>query len=381
MAENNPSSLYSHQQWTWSWPNDVPLINLYYFSSFKFYQSSLEFLRQSANIIVKYHLAPGHLLWYFNFVKNFNLPVSPSIPFPQSYLIILKTFPIIADILIALIVFKISQSYLLTSLYLFSPFSWYISALWGQTDPIAFLFILLSLINYKKPFLLGFFFFISLSLKPTSFFLIPLIIYLYFHQKPKLSTILITVFVCLLTIILYTLPFHITPDKLLQRILNRTDSLTINSYNFWHIFVLNHPPNTNLFTRSFAFITYFSLNIFSLKILLKKISLASILSTTFIISFGSWLFLPNMLERYAFIGIITGLILCHYYPKITKYWLILSLIFWLNLFRSWWFPQFLEPVKNVLTTQNCLAGLFLSLTNLIIFIKISLHLYHQKSPN
>jgi len=383
MGDHGLQGLYHHQQWTWAWPNDVPLVNLYYFSSYQLYQQSLEFLRQSTNFIVKYRLAPSHLLWYFDFVKNFNVLISPSIPFSPNYLIILKLLPIVADILIALILFKLSKSYLLPTVYLFSPFSWYISSLWGQTDPIAFLLIVLAFIFYKKSFLFPVLFFLSFSLKPTSFFLIPLFLYLYFRQKPKPTSVIISVLFCLLITYLTIVPFNIPLDKLIPKILNRVDALTINSYNFWHIFVLDSPPKTSLFTKILSFIFYFLLNLQSFRLLKTKINLKSIFSALFIVSFGSWFFLTNMLDRYAFVGIVSGLFLCIYYPKILKYWLPLNLIFWLNLFRSWWFPQFLWPLKDILTYQHALAGLPLSLLNLFLFVKIvfSISKDHQKPPN
>jgi len=380
MFDQGPNQLYHHQQWTWSWPNDVPLINLYYYSSCRFYYQSLEFLRASTNFIVKYRLAPSHLLWYFDFVRNYNVPVSPSIPFSQNYLTILKLFPILADILIAFILYKLTKSYLLPAIFLFSPFSWYISALWGQTDPLAFLFILLSFIFYKTPSLSSLLFFISFSLKPTSFFLIPLFLYIYFRQKPKLISIIISISLCLLITYITISVFNISPDKLIQRILNRIDALTINSYNFWHIFVLDHPPKTSFFTKTLSFIFYLLLNLQSFKILNKKLDLKSIFSALFIISFGSWLFLTNMLDRYAFIGIVSGLFLCFYYPKILKYWIPLSLIFWLNLFRSWWFPSFLWPLKDILTYRQAFAGLPLSLLNLFFFLKIVHHISIKNPP-
>jgi hypothetical protein len=193
IGENGPKGFYENNIWVYSWPTQPPLVNLVYGASNDLYKFFLELLRDSANTIVKYHLAPGHMVWWFNFVIWFDNPLTTEIWFPVGYLSTIKLFPILADLGIAFLIFyvaKISKSknlLLWPSVYLFSPFSFYLSSLWGQYDQVSFLFLLASfLLLYKKQFLLSpLALSFSLGLKPTSLIFLPFYLFLYLKIKQK----------------------------------------------------------------------------------------------------------------------------------------------------------------------------------------------------
>jgi hypothetical protein len=134
---NGTKEFYSNSTWVYSWPTQPPLVNLTYAAGFWLYINSLEWFRFASHYIVP-HLAPGHMLWYFDFVKWYT-----DAQYPESYLklgffIAIKFIAIVADLLIGLVIFlmlkkeNVSQALLLSMVYIFSPFSFYISALWGQ---------------------------------------------------------------------------------------------------------------------------------------------------------------------------------------------------------------------------------------------------------
>ncbi len=383
ISQTGSKGFYSHNIWVFSWPNHPPLTSLYYGFCYKLYlQISLR-LHQSILIFNKIGLNEGK---YHIFVMSFNRIASPENPYPLGFLISLKIFPIIFDVLLGLLIYyfaiinhKNSIKYLL--IYLVSPFSWYLSSLWGQTDQIAcFLTIVSFLLLTNNPIISILLFFLGASIKPTSVFLAPLFLFILIKNKVSIKKIIFGVFISVGLNILIFKAFtdvnliKFTTDILLPRIFDRPPRLTTNAYNFWHIFALDRgwpDQKTFLFLPAniWSGLFYIIINILAFGMIKVK-NIKSIIAAIFTISFGSWLFLTNMLDRYSFIGIISGLILSVYYPKILKYWFMLSIIYWINLFRGWWFPEFLSPLKYLLTTRNYIAGFFLSVGNVFAYIKI-----------
>jgi len=83
------------------------------------------------------------------FVVNQNLSLFPSfvIPFLETQnaqAAFMKIFPVIADLGVAFLLFKITRSSFLAILYLLNPAVIYISSVWGQIESIPIFFILLS---------------------------------------------------------------------------------------------------------------------------------------------------------------------------------------------------------------------------------------------
>lgn len=380
---NSPKNFYQYNVWTFSWPNHPPLTSLWYgFAYHIFRESSLALHRSSLFLINHtpkfYFFTPFH-----QFVDSYDRLVSPEKPFPLGFLLCLKLLPILADILIAIIIFNIASKktkwpIIFPTIYLTSPFSWYISSLWGQTDPLAYLFTLLSFLSISATIPSIILFYIGAAIKPTSLVLAPLFLFLIIKTKSKLIPVILGILICLcLTQVTFKAfsphnnTYQFTINTLLPRLSDRPSRLTTNSYNFWHLITLDRGLSAKTKLMGFSgnfwgILIYIILNIFSFS-LLKKINQKTIFSAFFIVSFGSWLFLTNMLDRYSFAGIITGLILTIYYPKTFFYWLTLSLVYWLNLFRGWWYPVSFEFLKDIMVYKNHIFGYIPSLLNTTIF--------------
>lgn len=107
----------------------------------------------------------------------------------------IKLLPIAADFLTALAIFKIvrlkySQNllpYLASSLFLLLPTVFINSAIWGQTDSLYTLFLVISLffILKNRPFLCALSFGLAFSLKLQAVFFAPVFFYLLFTKKVK----------------------------------------------------------------------------------------------------------------------------------------------------------------------------------------------------
>ena len=161
---------YENGTWIYGWPNHPPLISFLYGAGFYLHDWINLFLVNVGNFIALNHLGAAHLSGYYDFVKWFGLSKYPESPFLWGELISMKLIPIIGDFILAFLISKMSGKKWLGLLYLFMPFSWYESAVWGQNDQIGMIFLLISfwlLIKNKwivlSPILLA----ISVGLKPT----------------------------------------------------------------------------------------------------------------------------------------------------------------------------------------------------------------------
>jgi Gpi18-like mannosyltransferase len=383
ISQNGSKDFYSYNVWTFSWPNHPPLASLYYGFCYKVYLQLSSWLNHSVLILDRLGFSRGT---YANFIESLDHLVSAEKPYNSGYFLSLKIFPIVFDILIGISIFFLAKfykkkpyKYLL--IYLFSPFTWYVSSLWGQTDQLSFYFAFVAfLLLIKTPVVAIILFFLAVSVKPTSLFLAPLFLFILVKAKVSIKKIVLGIIVCFVLNLLIFKSFtdanlfDFTRNILLPRIFDRPPRLTTNSYNFWHIFTLDKGLSNKtkfLFVPAIVWggVFYFLINKIAFKVL-KKINYQSVITAIFIVSFGSWLFLTDMLDRYSFAGLVSGLALLIFYPKLLRYWLGLSVICWLNLFRGWWFPSFLSPLKYLLTTNNYIAGLFLSLGNVLIYFSM-----------
>jgi hypothetical protein len=390
--KNGFLGFYNNTIWIYSWPTQPPLISLIYGFDNWLYIFLLELFRSTGNAIVLYHLAPGHMVWFFEFIKWFDTTkTSTEAVFSTGYLASVKILPILADLGISVVIYLVAKRikdikypFLWSAIYLLSPFSWYLSALWGQYDQISFLPLLLAVIlesKNKLSWLTPFLVLLAICIKPTALILVPFFIYIYFKNKPKVISVAVSFALCLLFLFITTRIF--TEKNLFDFVVNdlyriifakAAPRLSGNSFNFWRLlqgFAAHETDSKFFFIPAYiwSLIFYIALNLAAFGIYIKG-NLKSTFSAMFLASAGSWLFMTNMLERYFFIGIVSGLLLCLYNKKLFKYWIALSLIFWINLFSQWWFPEFLSPLKIIILWQNELITKFLAIINVYIFFRM-----------
>ena len=94
----------------------------------------------------------GWLLWPFAILGRF-MESAAGIPLPASAWALVKAPALIADVLIALLLFRVVSRWaseragvLAAALFLFVPVTWYESALWGQIDSTGSLLVLAALV-------------------------------------------------------------------------------------------------------------------------------------------------------------------------------------------------------------------------------------------
>lgn len=389
---NGTKQFYYNGTWVYAWPTQPPLVNLVYAFDFWLYKWSLDVFVFIASYVVP-HLAPTYMLWYFDFVKWYT-----DAQYPESYLKIgfflaIKFVAIVADLLIALVIFlmlkkdNVKKALLLSSLYLFSPFSFYISALWGQYDQVSFLFLLLSvwMLIRKDVIFSPLLFTISVSMKPTSLIFVPLFLWVYFSLRKSIWQyilgIVLAVGAALLSVAIYTNDniFHFINNDLKNKVFFKSGfRVSTNSFNFWHIFTGDNArehftPYLGIPAYVWGWVFFGIINVLGV-MAVKGNTKKSILTGFSIVGLGGWLFMINMLERYFFAGVTFSLILLFYHPQFFKYWLVVSLIFWVNLYHGWWVPRSWEWLHQLIIWNDHTVTRILSLLNVIgffVFLKIT----------
>lgn len=138
---------------------------------------------------------PGYMyvLWVLGFIRNiFNLDSSGSL-----FTLIIKTPSIIAEVITAVIVYRIGTKHigksfglLCSILILFNPAMFFNSSAWGQIDAVFVLFIVLTLLYLKKEnYLLGAFFYaLCMLIKPQAILFAPVVGLAYLYSLFKKGT-------------------------------------------------------------------------------------------------------------------------------------------------------------------------------------------------
>lgn len=384
--ENGPRGFYQASGWIYSSPTQPPLISLLYGFNHYLYDRLMSLFSNMGVWIATYHLAPTKWIWFFDFSQWFGNSMYGQTPFKFGALISMKIVAIVADLAIAGVLYllarhRTAKPILWSAAYLFSPFSWYISALWGQYDQTSLFFLLVAFIFLIKRYLLlaPLLLLISIELKPTSLIFVPLFLWVYFKQQPKIKEVLFGV-ISSLVLFVYSVwlftdhnIFDFVQNELLPRIFAKSEPrVSTNAFNFWRVFIGNAALNQDVVlflvpTKIWGYLIFALAYVFSLK-LLKSINPENIFKSLFIIGGCGFLFLTNMLDRYFFAGIVFLLVVTVYKTGLFKYWLILSFVFWLNLFNQWWFPSGFDFLREILIWQNSLISRLLAAINVGIFM-------------
>ena len=275
-------------------------------------------------------------------------------------------------------------------------FSWYLSALWGQYDQVGLLLAMAAfvLVGKKAEILAPTLLTAAILIKPTSLILLPFFGYWYLRKGNKFDLLKITGMVLPLIFFwittspyTYKNPFIFARYDLTRIIFEKSaPRVSVNAFNFWRIFIGDTAQNPNMLflfipTSVWSIAAFLGLNLLAVyRSEIDKDSQSRLWEYLFVISAGSWLFMTGMLERYLFAGIVFGLVAVVNHPKLVKLWLVMSLIFWLNLFYHWWLPSTLSSLKNLLLFDNSLFTRLLAVLNTGLYITIAISLMRLSKP-
>ena len=386
-----PKGLYDWNVWGCIWPNHPPLISWLYFLAYKAHSGLMFLFSNFGNFIALHRLAPTKFMWFYDFIRWFGEARYETTPFLMGTIVVIKQFMILADVLIAGVIFYICKKNNVNwkkfvLLYLLLPFTWYLSAAWGQSDQLSFLFLIIAfiLLTSKKyvtisPLLYA----VAINLKPNCVLLLPIFLYAWYKQRQSIGKLIlggvVAVAFSFWTVSWFTDQNLVSYclDTLMKRISTGQGLLTLNAYNFWFIF---YPfpdkvmPETMNFlflnAKTWGYILIAITTFLALKVVKYK-RLETIFGAIFIAGFGSWLFMAGMHERYSFFAIVALLFYSIYKKEYLKYFLILSTIYFLSMFHVYSFMKELEPLKIIFLWKMELLPRILSIVNLVVYCLVT----------
>lgn len=292
-----------------------------------------------------------------------------------SFVILLKMPGIIADLVLAILLFYFVQkkspawAKKIFLLAIFHPILLLISSVWGQIDslPVIFLVLMLWALEKKNTPLGTFWFTIACLFKLQSIALFPLLAMAWWPQKSwKLLGQIITIVSS--TVIALNLPFLIS-GQLPTLIYNTVSSVgrypfvSMNAWNLWWLI----PQHNTLDTATINGIQFlaigFLLYILIVILLLKKAkpfnSWPRLWGTSALLSLAFFLFPTEMHERYFFPFIIFALPLISQNRAWFKLYFLLSVTLFLNLLWVLYYQN--SPTIFTIPTS------IIALLNLILF--------------
>ncbi len=370
---------YENTIWGFSWPNQPPLSMLLFGGSALISNILLGIIDQINQYISFF---PSFLVPYF----HEKLPIlSVKIPF------------IFCDLLIGYILYRGSKNRNLRStslLWLFNPIVIYNSTIWGQTDSLVNMLVLLGLyLVYKQKEILGIVtIFLSFMFKMSLLIYTPLLILIFYKKQISIKKIIVALAICLCLLTICGFIFSENKDPLTwiwyvytSKVLTRQgDMLTGNAFNFWaFLYGINFSASTQTtvfgaFPASQIGIVLFTLNYVAIFIKAKSKSFISIpFPSLILVSFCSFLFLTNMHERYLY-PIFP--LLCFEVVnnnKGKKAYILLTLIHLLNLYNLWYYPT-ITPIKTLLEFPASVHVLSASLLAIYVYLLIK---YLQSDQN
>ncbi|PIW73542.1 hypothetical protein CO005_00890 [Candidatus Roizmanbacteria bacterium CG_4_8_14_3_um_filter_34_9] len=218
---------------------------------------------------------------------------------------------------------------------------------------------------------------LALLVKPTAIIFLPVFI-IVFINKFGIKKSIINLFITNIIFCLFFLPFTFSPYKTYLNKILAAQSLpyvTNGALNFWVLiagfrgikdvapFLLNIPY------RYFGYFIVGLINIFIILCLIKSKKITEdFFMALFIASFAAFLFLTKMHERYSLLPLVFLLVYSFKKTKFTGWFIILSIVSFINHYRNWVVPR-IEPVTKIL--ESLPFAYIVSVINVFIFLYLS----------
>lgn len=362
--------------WSYTWPNQPPG-TIYMFAGIR---KLFEFL--------------FGIFWWV----NIKIPAFPSgiITFFESNLYpgLLKLPSILADLGIAWLVYRFITNHqppstnhkkklaiLGATFFLINPAVWYNSAVWGQYDSVINFLALLGfyLLSQRKLVWAVLAMALSIYTKASLLIFLPIFLIVAWRQKYKAREYASSIFIALLMLGLFTLPFsrgepfswlfNLYQNKVFVQQLH---VITANAFNIWAGLTGIHEqpealPFLGLTYRLWGLILFTAAYIPTLYVVYKKQDVKSVMWALAIAAFSSFMLLTNMHERYLYplFAPLTILMMTSQIGLLS-YWLI-GIIGLLNLYNFWWVPKFASLI-NLLSAGDRLMPRILGFLNFSLFL-------------
>ncbi len=370
--------------------------------------------------------APGYMyfMWVVAAIKHLFFPLATR----EAYEFLHKLVPMIFDIATGLLLYKIMRlvarryasgeklkTYYLPEIvaaaYMFGPFTFLNSAIWGQVDSVYVFFLLLSFYYLiQRSFSAAIIVYVIAGvIKPQAVVLAPLYL-LVFIKEYNLKLLMRSALWGIVTFYILTMPFFGISAlqnvwKLLESSINVYPYTSINTFNYWGIFGFWKPDTDQLFlglparvigylawgiTLCYGF--YFGFRyLYPRKHYLDEKN-AAFLATYFI--FSAVMFMTRMHERYLFplfvyFILAAGLYTFHYLnqaPAARKsYWPVVlvwtlygitMLLHWINLYYVYvFYLYFLQESRISVPSSNRFYHFVESVLSTWSYIQVLVYLF------
>lgn len=392
---------YENNIWIYGWPNQPPIVSWMYGMGFHIYQAIYTLFIVGGNFIALHHLGAGHLHWFYQFENWWGNAKYSDTPFKFGELISMKFWSIGGDAVLTYLIYrivkikaKIKWARVAAAVYFFSLFAWYESGLWGQHDQLGLVFLLAAfwfLVSKKQTWLAPIMLMISILIKPTAFIYGPFFVYIAIKDKRTIKQVFWGGIISLigyfwLVSIISPLNFWLFNLNLQKQMFAKGEYWTwVNDFNLWRLITPYLTDYRKLFLgvnlKIWGYLMFAGVNLVAFKISQKK-DWQGVLKAIFIICFGGWMTMVTMHERYLFAAVAVGLILAIENRKLLKYWIPLSLIFVVNMYNGWWWPDSFGWLKNILTWGNFMDGpipKILAAVNLGLLIMMTREMFKEKT--
>lgn len=346
---------------------------------------------------------------YFRLTKNTPSTISafngPIINF------FLRIPSILADLAITILIYKIVTTFkaskkgiLSANLFLFNPVVIYNSSFWGQMDSLNNLFFLLAIycLCKKRYFFSIISMFLSLYIKLSLLFILPifflLLLYLYSKKNIIVGSIISVLILCILTLPISSSPFIWIVEFVKKSAEGEMQNITAFAFNFWWIIFKPHviigdtaslfsfseieliksPLSTNTYLSIplylWGFILFTLSSIPHLFYMLKNKCKNSkhIFIFFSIVIFLGFLFLPKMHERYLYPIFPLLAVVAGYNKKMVWIYIILTILNFINVYIVW-HPFILSLLPYTLIRNQsfqwliaaliCTSGIYLYFTS------------------
>lgn len=379
-SKTGPEKFYYSQDWYYSRPTQPPITSLMAAASFWLFDKKyvLPQLHNSTRLI------PSAVINYFYDMKE---PLNK-----KGHILLVKLPAILADIALGMLLYKLvleitkskKKAYGASLFYLFNPVTVFLSAGWGQTESwLAFFGVFSFYLLVKKRVYLSLpLLFVSLYTKPTWIVLLPLYLFVAVVLRPKLTHVVMGILVSVGIFLLTTLPFSgkdifsFSNHLIFENILSKgAPKASISAFNFHSLVFTMDKSFANekivlLSADKVGLLMYGVINLFTFLWLKKqKKDLLNIMVAVFSVSFGSFLFLTSMLERYFFAAFVPLVVILFSSPRSLAPAVTINLIVFANLVFAY-FRRSSDEIGRPFTNFNFLLIRILSLISIVSWLAI-----------
>jgi Gpi18-like mannosyltransferase len=301
-------------------------------------------------------------------------------------IILIKMPAILADILSGILVYMVTArrmskktALILSGLYLFNPAILVNSAMWGQTDGIMTLLVVVGLLGlyHDRVMVSAFFFTCACLMKPQGFIFLP-VLFLELIRKKSLKKFLLCMATGLFTGFLIILPFSLWRDvwwivRLFAGDYSKYAYASLHAHNLFSLVGGDMVRDNTMFLfmpyRTWSYLLTLVVLGFFLYLYIKSNTENRIFLAALVLQAGVFMFTGRMHERYLYPAVMLLIMVFIYCRdrRIFGFFALLSLTVFINQFAVLFYVSYKDVMPFVVPAFNITTRIF-SLINLVAVV-------------